>query len=161
MAWSLLDALVLEILTGVVAAAEDALVPADQDRIGQALGNLLSNARRYGGPTIGIAARIDDTGAALIRVWDDGPGIAPEYRERLFDTFIRAHDIPGLRSGIGRAVCRAVARAHGGDVVVEDGPQTSFLLTVPGARHDSPQASGGAADAVDKGRDELADVGSH
>ncbi|MEY4753469.1 MAG: hypothetical protein RJA44_1144 [Pseudomonadota bacterium] len=98
----------------------------------QLLDNLLDNALKYSPPDspIELLARRQD-GALLLAVRDRGPGIAPAWRERVFEVFQRGdgHDSghptdasadssvaqrPG--SGVGLAVCRAIARAHGGEL---------------------------------------------
>jgi signal transduction histidine kinase len=92
----------------------------DQERIRQLLRNLLDNAARYARSEIWVSVRHEGTGFVL-DVSDDGPGIAPEDRERVFERFVRL-DTGRARTqggtGLGLAVCRAIARAHGGEVRV-------------------------------------------
>jgi two-component system sensor histidine kinase QseC len=52
---------------------------------------------------------------------DQGPGIPPALRERVFDRFFRNPDQTQSGSGLGLAIVRAVLREHGGEVVLEDG----------------------------------------
>ncbi|MDQ6943340.1 MAG: ATP-binding protein, partial [Candidatus Eremiobacteraeota bacterium] len=61
-------------------------------------------------------------------VEDDGPGVPPELRERIFERFVRADD-DERGSGLGLAICRAIARAHGGDVVLEE--RNRFVARLP------------------------------
>ena len=78
---------------------------------------------------------------ALIRVADDGPGIAPEERERVFDRFYRR---PGTRSpgsGLGLAIVKAIAAAHGATVELGEGEAGRGLAVTV-----SFPAAAGAAD---------------
>jgi heavy metal sensor kinase len=111
----------------------------DADRLQQAIGNLVDNAIKYSphGGAVQIATATED-GAAVVRVADAGPGIAPELRERVFDRFFRA-DASRTRatggSGIGLAIVRELAGAHGGRAWVQPraGGGSVFVLSVPAA----------------------------
>ncbi|MBS0451222.1 MAG: sensor histidine kinase [Proteobacteria bacterium] len=94
--------------------------------------NLLDNALRYtqegGRVTMGVSAQGDR--AVLLTVEDNGPGIAPEARERVFERFYRvSQDTEG--SGLGLAIVREIARAFGAEVTLaEADPQTQRGLRV-------------------------------
>ncbi len=112
------------------------LPPVDVDpaRIEVVFRNLLDNAIRYTPPgtPIVVSATVAD-GMVTVRVHDEGPGIPPEHRERIFDRFYR---IPGhIRSsgaGLGLAICKGFVEAHGGRIwLAEDGPGATFLFTLP------------------------------
>jgi signal transduction histidine kinase len=108
-------------------------VIADQARLEQILGHLLTNAFRYGGPNVVIAAA-HDQGQTLIAVSDDGPGVPVDAVSGLFEPFARAVDYSHpLGSGIGLAVCRRLAEAMGGGIRYEPGRPTGarFLLSLP------------------------------
>ncbi len=107
-------------------------VRADRRRLEQVFTNLFTNAQRYGGDRVTVEAWPENR-AVVIRVADDGPGVPTDRQERIFDTFYRAHDDIGLGAGIGLAVCRAVVRAHGGTIRLEDKPGASFRIDLPGA----------------------------
>ncbi|MFW8595640.1 sensor histidine kinase [Cribrihabitans neustonicus] len=102
--------------------------------------NLLSNAikfRRPGQPPrMRIsAAPLDGAGGVRLSVADNGIGIAPADREKIFGMFQRLHvyqDYPG--SGLGLSMCRRVARNHGGSITVADTPGggTTFIVNLPG-----------------------------
>ena len=99
---------------------------ADPDRLTQVIRNLLGNARRHAGPGGRVAISAVARGARLtIRVDDDGPGIAPEERERVFDRFHRSEtsrDRHSGGSGLGLAIARSIVELHGGRIWVEDSP---------------------------------------
>jgi two-component system OmpR family sensor kinase/two-component system sensor histidine kinase QseC len=60
--------------------------------------------------------------AALLTVDDDGPGIPPEERERVFDRFYRRHPGETTGSGLGLAIVRAIAERHGATIVLGEAP---------------------------------------
>jgi PAS domain S-box-containing protein len=114
--------------------APDASARVDRDRILQALANLLDNALRVtkeGGSVILGVAETD--GGVEITVADTGPGIEPRLLERLFDRFSQSEDEEAGAVGLGLAIVRGVAEAHGGDVAVEStlGCGTIFTIHVP------------------------------
>lgn len=117
----------------VVCGDELPLVLADEDYIGQVIENLLSNAAKYGPPGAPIEVRARNQGPWVeVSVTDQGQGIAPELRERIFEPFVRAENGAGRREGlgIGLAVCRRLIRAQGGDVWVDasTGPGTTLTF---------------------------------
>ncbi|MFT3953735.1 MAG: ATP-binding protein [Piscinibacter sp.] len=88
----------------------------DAQALRSAIRNLLDNAVKYGGHRVELAVHPAAAGGWRLRVDDDGPGIPPEQRERVFDRFQRgeAREIDG--SGLGLAIVQAVARRHGASV---------------------------------------------
>ena len=103
----------------------DSLVlPAGPLALKRLVGNLLDNARKYGG---GGRASLSETPAGLVMVVeDDGPGIPEAEFERVFAPFVR---LEGSRNretggtGLGLSVARAAARAHGGDITLANRPE--------------------------------------
>ena len=97
--------------------------------------NLVENAMRHAATTVWISSSVVD-GAAVIIVSDDGAGIAPQDRERVFQRFVRldesrVRDYGG--TGLGLSVCRAVTHSMGGEIVVTE-PQhagATFLVRLP------------------------------
>jgi PAS domain S-box-containing protein len=113
------------------------LVFADEARITQVLNNLVSNAMKYSpaGGHVRVTSSIDDD-SVIIAVSDEGPGIAPEDQERLFQRFQRLEgavrkSIPG--TGLGLYLCKSIVEAHGGRIWVEsDGRKGStFRFSLP------------------------------
>lgn len=109
---------------------------ADPPRIEAVLRNLLENAAKYSPPDAPIrldAERLD--GHLLVRVADDGPGIPPEYREKIFDRFYRIEDgfaRQASGAGLGLAICKGFVEAHGGKIWVEPTERgTVFAFTLP------------------------------
>ncbi|GAA1307694.1 HAMP domain-containing sensor histidine kinase [Planotetraspora silvatica] len=96
--------------------------------------NLLSNARRHADTCVEISVESAD-GQAVVAVVDDGAGIAPADRERVFERFIRLEE--GRRrdsggSGLGLAISLDIARAHRGTLRIEDSPRGArFVLRLP------------------------------
>ncbi len=114
----------------------------DPDLIAQVVRNLLSNARRHAGQggRVAISARADGTGL-VVSVDDDGPGIPPQQRERVFDRFHRSEpsrDRASGGSGLGLGIARSIVELHGGQIWVDDSPlggaRVSFELPVQSKR---------------------------
>ncbi|HVC83565.1 MAG TPA: ATP-binding protein [Chloroflexota bacterium] len=100
----------------------------------QVLVNLLDNAIKYtpAGSTITIDLRVHDD-QVVLGVSDNGPGIPPADRERVFERFYRlpgeaAHRTPG--TGLGLAICQAIIQAHGGNIAITDGQGTGVSIRV-------------------------------
>lgn len=111
----------------------------DADLLRQVLQNLVSNAVKYGLPGGWIAISARRSGAGWqIDVSNESSGIAFEHRERLFDRFYRADEAHNRRIagvGLGLALAREIARAHGGELRLADcsASQVTFSLTLPAA----------------------------
>jgi light-regulated signal transduction histidine kinase (bacteriophytochrome) len=103
--------------------------------IGQVFQNLVSNAVKFRGQRpLQIEVSAEKRGSDwVIRVADNGIGIEPEYREKIFAVFQRLHsrsEIPG--AGIGLAICKKIAERHGGQIWVESvaGIGSTFCFTL-------------------------------
>ncbi|WP_432723374.1 ATP-binding protein [Jeongeupia wiesaeckerbachi] len=97
---------------------------ADSYYLSRALGNLVSNARRYGGGRVEVTLAWQD-GMAQLFVDDDGPGIPEEARARLVKAFERLEGSRNRDSGgfgLGLAIVAMIMRGHGGDVRIDDSP---------------------------------------
>ena len=111
-------------------------VRADAAQLERAFANLLENAHRYsGGLPVSVHAR--RAGAqVVISVVDQGPGIAPADRERIFEPFYRGASPTAERwtgSGLGLAIARGFIEANGGTISVQSlpGQGTSFVVSLP------------------------------
>jgi signal transduction histidine kinase len=99
-----------------VDADRTAIAFVDNTRIMHALSSLLGNAVRYGGSSIELVARTDQS-TLILEVHDDGPGVPRKYELLIWERFERGPNhlnatVPG--SGIGLAITRKIAAAHGG-----------------------------------------------
>ena len=97
--------------------------------------NLIDNAARHTATDVHVALRRNGQSATL-DVDDNGPGVPPADRERIFQRFTRIDEARGRTdggAGLGLAIAREVARAHGGDVRCDDSPRggARFTVTLP------------------------------
>jgi two-component system phosphate regulon sensor histidine kinase PhoR len=122
-------------------------ISVEPDRIRQVLINLLTNAHEYSpdGAAIRIEARRAVNGIAIV-VTDNGPGIAPNHLEHIFDRFVRGD--AGLTqrvsgTGLGLAISRSLVELHGGLIHVESHPGhgSTFRVVLPAIRDRSPRGS--------------------
>jgi signal transduction histidine kinase len=100
-----------------------------------ALSNLVDNAVKYAkAGEIAVRARTDEQGRLELTVSDQGPGLAPELAQRIFERFERGHRSDQARGfGLGLWVARRIARLHGGDIQAAPSAEggTCFTLTFP------------------------------
>ncbi|MEU5861974.1 ATP-binding protein [Nonomuraea sp. NPDC047529] len=126
-----------------VDVAEDLQVLGNRVQLGEVLTNLLVNAQRHARTVVEVRVERRD-GQAMVSVRDDGAGVVPEDRERVFQPFVRLSE--GRRrdpegSGLGLAISRAIARAHQGDLDIDDfpdGPRFVLRLPLPAPGPDAP-----------------------
>jgi two-component system sensor histidine kinase EvgS len=105
----------------------------DPERVRQIVRNLISNALRYGGDTIRVEV-LSAGGNSRVLVCDNGPPIADEDRERIFQPYQRAHDAPGLPDslGLGLSISRQLAQLMGGDLTYRHhNGESIFELALP------------------------------
>lgn len=107
----------------------------DETQLLQLFQNLIANAIKYRSdtpPEIHISAELLDQ-EWVFSVADNGLGIAPADRERVFDMFERAHPAAHPGAGIGLATCRRIVRRHGGRIWVDDNQPggSIFYFTIP------------------------------
>jgi len=121
-----------------VGEGEELAVEGDEERLAQALANLLHNAIKFtpAGGQVAISAVAQD-GEVAIAVRDTGIGISAEDRTRIFERFYKAADAQGRRgSGLGLAIVKHIVQAHSGRVTVESQPGqgSTFTVFLPRAR---------------------------
>ncbi|WP_116947593.1 sensor histidine kinase [Jiangella endophytica] len=123
----------------VVAAPSAVVADVDPVRLRQALGNLVANAVQYSGTGSTVLVRVSHdivSDEVVLAVRDDGPGIAPEHLEHLFDRFYRT-DTSRTRatggSGLGLAITKHLVEAHDGTVTVSSmvGAGSTFTVRLP------------------------------
>ncbi|MEU5400615.1 HAMP domain-containing sensor histidine kinase [Streptomyces sp. NPDC005963] len=125
----------------------------DRRRIDVIVANLVGNALRHGAPPVTVTLRTDradpthpthptgdgsGTDWVVLEVADQGPGLPPEARERVFERFYKADaartrsaaDDSGQGSGLGTAIALENARLHGGTIEVADGPRRGAVFTL-------------------------------
>jgi signal transduction histidine kinase len=112
-------------------------VDADRDAIAGALLNLLQNAYKYTGEDkrIALRARVDGRWVGL-SVEDNGVGIAPRERKRIFERFYRVDSLLTRKtegSGLGLAITKRIIEDHGGRIAVysQPGKGSRFTLQLP------------------------------
>ena len=134
----------------VVRAPADLTVAADRDQIFRVLANLGRNAVQAGASRIEIATASGD-GRVTIAIADNGPGLPPRARERLFQPFAGSARPGG--SGLGLAIARELMRAHGGDIRLlrSTGEGTVFELVIPEIRGQRPEVGSDASVAPAEG----------
>lgn len=113
----------------VVTAPADLSFPIDRFRLEQAVGNLVDNALRHGSGTVELSASANGD-ALTLAVQDEGPGFPPELVGAAFDRFRRGSS-PTPGTGLGLAVVRAIAEAHGGRADVTDPAWARVAITLP------------------------------
>lgn len=130
-----------------------ALVECDPDRLEQVLGNLLSNALKYGEPGQPIVVRLERTGReARVSVTNHGRGIPPDEIGHVFERFRRTRESRSGRVrgiGLGLYITKGIVEAHGGRIWVESEPGrlTSFTFALPLARASDWRDAGASAPA--------------
>ncbi len=119
-----IDAKRIQITTDLGA---EILLTADSRRLKQVLVNVLGNAIKFSPPEgrIHLAARVSSDGQLYLKVDDQGPGIAREDREAVFEPFwqkssVQSRDHGGI--GLGLSIVRRIVDAHGGRVWIDDAP---------------------------------------
>lgn len=116
-----------------ISASQPAYVLGDSDALRTLVRNLVDNAVRYT-PTEGtVDVSVQDSDepgtshGAVLRVVDTGPGIPPDERKRVFDRFYRPPGTAPPGSGLGMAIVKAIADAHGATIVLDTDPNTRGL----------------------------------
>jgi signal transduction histidine kinase len=115
----------------------DVFVTGDSDRLVQVLTNLVSNAIKHSPRGSTVRVRVDADGSnARVHVIDQGPGIPPEFRARVFGRFQQAESHAARTStgtGLGLAIARSLVELHDGSIAFDCPPSggTVFTMTLP------------------------------
>ncbi|MGK7223435.1 sensor histidine kinase [Kocuria flava] len=131
-------------------ALDESAVDVDRQRMGQVMGNLLSNALRHTPPggQVKISTAAENSEGIAVRVTDTGDGIRTEQLPHIFERFYRgdtARDRDHGGSGIGLTISKALVEAHGGTLTATSpGPGAGAAFTVELPRHPqhSPRSAG-------------------
>jgi two-component system OmpR family sensor kinase len=119
-----------------VAAPAGAQVDGARDELHRLVLNLMENALRHTDPGTAVEATVERrNGEVVLSVEDDGPGIAIDQREKVFERFYRGSGDRSGSSGLGLSIVRAVAESHRGSVRLEeplDGRGARFVVRLPG-----------------------------
>ena len=109
-----------EVRFELAVAIPDCLVALDRNRFMQVMANLLSNAAKYSPPGGVVSVRaVRDDGMVRIEITDQGPGIPPEFRAKMFGKFSQADSSntrPHGGTGLGLNIVRSIMERHGGDI---------------------------------------------
>jgi len=111
---------------------DDVLADVDPHRMLQVLSNLIMNAFHHGGGAVTVTAEHDER-SLRVAVSDEGPGVPPSHVEHLFVPFARWSERSDS-SGLGLAIAKRIAEAHGGTLVyraAENGSPHAFVLELP------------------------------
>jgi signal transduction histidine kinase len=113
-----------------------AAVKGRRDELTRATRNLLDNAERHASSGVALELASDDHRVTLV-VHDDGPGIPPADRQRIFERFTRLDDARSRQrggTGLGLAIAKEIVEAHGGTIAVEDASRGArFVVHLPPA----------------------------
>jgi signal transduction histidine kinase len=121
--------------SGVSAAQVDG----NAEQLGRAVRNLLDNALRHAHGSVAVSL-VESDGSAVLTVQDDGPGIPPERHDEVFARFARldeARTRGAGGAGLGLAIVRSIAHAHGGRVEVANGTHSGarLVFSLPAVPH--------------------------
>jgi len=115
----------------------------DEEKIRVVLDNLLSNAIKYSPDRALISIKLyKDQGDAVFEVLDEGPGIPPSEREKIFEAFYRGADAPIAAikgSGLGLSIVKEYVQLHKGAIEVLDGPGAHFRIRFPRKKADTEE----------------------
>jgi signal transduction histidine kinase len=122
---------------GITVDARPATVDGARDELHRLVLNLMENAVKHtpSGTNVHVSVEQRD-GLVEIAVEDDGPGIAPDLRDRVFERFVRGSGDRGGSFGLGLSIVRAVAESHGGTVTLtpDGGRGARFVVSLPAVR---------------------------
>jgi signal transduction histidine kinase len=125
-----------DIIIECVVPKDGPIVNGDGEALAQALWNLLDNAVKYSGDAPVVQVKVEAGNQVSIRVTDQGSGISPSDRTRIFRKFVRGSSAraSGIKgTGIGLAIVKHIVDAHGGKVLIESesGKGSTFTIQLP------------------------------
>jgi signal transduction histidine kinase len=137
-AFSTVEQLAASSAVKLVAEVDPSLkIHGDRDRLIQVVVNLLSNAIKFSpaDSCVTVSARQEDD-TLILKVTDQGPGIAKEFQDKIFGLYEQAHARDAAEkggSGLGLVICRNIVRRHGGTISLqsEPGEGTTFIVCLP------------------------------
>jgi two-component system OmpR family sensor kinase len=132
--------------------ARRAVVEGARDELHRLALNLVQNAFQHTPAGTHVQAGVSVEGDMVrLVVADDGPGVPVALRDEIFDRFVRAEGDRGGSVGLGLSIVRAVARTHGGDVVLESPPEggARFVVTLPAMAEGAANGAGPQRDGED------------
>ncbi|HXH39632.1 MAG TPA: HAMP domain-containing sensor histidine kinase, partial [Thermoanaerobaculia bacterium] len=122
----------------IVSMPQSLVLTLDAERMRTALRNVLENAVKYSLPdSRAVEISVAETDSqAIIRITDDGPGIAEGDVDRLFEPFVRADRSRSRKTGgygLGLSICKRIVEGHGGSITAENnaGRGATFVMTLP------------------------------
>lgn len=150
----------------IAAHLEDVWVEGDPTRLDQVVTNLVTNAVKYTPPGKRIDVEVTrEGGDAVLRVRDQGAGIAPELRERVFEPFVQGEQTLDRSQGglgVGLSLVQRIVELHGGKVVAEsDGPGTGSCFVVRIPAREAVSTKEAPSKAPNKGRRKVLVVEDH
>jgi len=110
-----------------------AVVDGDRIQLMRLVRNLLTNAMRHADEVVTVTLNGDDEEHVVLTIADDGPGIPPEDRDRVFERFVRLDEARSKRdggTGLGLAIVSDIVMAHGATVTIEDSSGGGALVVV-------------------------------
>jgi len=115
-------------------------VRGDYDKLASLVTNLVENAIRHGpqGSTVRVELASNEDGEVTLAVEDEGPGIDPRFRERVFESYFRIPGTSDEGTGLGLAIVREIAEQHGASVTITDGDGgkgTRMIVKFPAPAH--------------------------
>jgi two-component system sensor histidine kinase GlrK len=117
----------------------------DEEKIRIVLDNLLSNAVKYSPERGLISIKLyKESGDAVFEVLDEGPGISPTDREKIFEAFYRGTDMPVAAikgSGLGLSIVKEYVQLHKGSIEVLEGPGAHFRIRFPRKKAENEEAA--------------------
>jgi signal transduction histidine kinase len=111
--------------------AGETVLQCDRNKLMQTAVNLIANAVKFSSPGSAVSIRVDrGVNTVSFSISDTGPGIVPEFEERIFEPFEQAPSAMKKEgTGLGLAICKLVVEAHGGKIYVSNRSQTEAAAT--------------------------------